>query len=105
MSQPQEVAQLAAIDPVMDAVITTHAPKTDILASAGVLAEMPGNSNLSIPSWQPGQKAAAEDGGPKKKKKPRKKTVASRGPTALPANRGTGFEGTLKECAKPVKLN
>lgn len=31
----------------------------------------------------------------KKKKNRRNKSMAARGPTALPKNRGTGFEGTL----------
>lgn len=31
-----------------------------------------------------------------KKKRGRKKTTAQRGPTALPRNRGTGFEGMLR---------
>ncbi len=33
----------------------------------------------------------------KKRKKRGKKSLAQRGPTALPKNRGTGFEGTLTQ--------
>lgn len=38
----------------------------------------------------------AELSAPRKKRKRSKKTTASRGPTALPKNRGHGFEGTIR---------
>lgn len=69
-----------------DASIITQPSGVDELASAkdagSRLAEMP----LALPSGT-GQPAG------KKKKKYKAKSLASRGPTALPKNRGTGFEG------------
>jgi len=79
----------------MASAVSHPAPSSDGLASARPATQ------IEPPTWCPkvdNPPANIPQEGKKKKRKSRKgKGVAKRGATALPANRGTGFEG---ECQK-----